>query len=87
MTRLGDGSLGWASAAPFDAIVVTAGSPDVPPSLLQQLAEDGRLIIPIGSASKQKMSLFHRQANTIYETQLYDFAFVPLIGKEGWSET
>ncbi|MDW8465981.1 MAG: protein-L-isoaspartate(D-aspartate) O-methyltransferase [Chloroherpetonaceae bacterium] len=59
MTRLGDGSLGWPSMAPFDAIVVTAGSPDVPKSLLQQLAEDGRLIIPIGSPTRQKMSLFH----------------------------
>lgn len=87
MTRLGDGTLGWPSAAPFDAIIVTAGSPDVPTSLLQQLADDGRLIIPIGGATKQKMSLFHRQANAIYETHLYDFAFVPLIGKEGWSET
>ncbi|MFN3385509.1 MAG: protein-L-isoaspartate(D-aspartate) O-methyltransferase [Candidatus Thermochlorobacter sp.] len=87
MTRLGDGTLGWPSAAPFDAILVTAGSPDVPPSLLEQLADDGRLIIPIGSATKQKMSLFHRQGNSIYETHLYDFAFVPLIGKEGWSET
>lgn len=84
MTRLGDGSLGWSSMAPFDAIVVTAGSPDVPPSLLQQLADDGRLIIPIGSTTRQKMSIFHRQGNTIYETQLHDFAFVPLIGKEGW---
>ncbi len=84
MQRLGDGTLGWISAAPFDAILVTAGSPNAPQALLEQLADNGRLIIPIGNETKQRMSIFHRQGNMIYEHQTHDFAFVPLIGKQGW---
>ncbi len=85
-TRLGDGTLGWASMKPFDAILVTAGSPDVPRSLLEQLADNGRLIIPIGDAKTQQMCIFHRQGNQVVETVADNFAFVPLIGKEGWRE-
>lgn len=84
--RLGDGTLGWATMKPFDAILVTAGSPDVPRSLLEQLADNGRLIIPIGDTKKQQMCIFHRQGNQVVETVADNFAFVPLIGKEGWRE-
>ncbi len=84
--RLGDGTLGWAAMKPFDAILVTAGSPDVPRPLLEQLADNGRLIIPIGDAKRQQMHIFHRQGNQVFETVADNFAFVPLIGKEGWKE-
>lgn len=84
--RLGDGTLGWHEMAPYDAIIVTAGSPDVPKSLLEQLNENGRLIIPVGNSEKQRMMIYHRQGNTIYESSANMFAFVPLIGKEGWKE-
>ncbi len=84
--RLGDGTLGWATMKPFDAILVTAGSPDVPRPLLEQLADNGRLIIPIGNTKTQQMCIFHRQGNKVIETVADNFAFVPLIGKEGWKE-
>lgn len=82
----GDGTMGWSSMKPFDAILVTAGSPDVPRPLLEQLADNGRLIIPIGDSKRQRMSIFHRQTHQVIETITDDFAFVPLIGKEGWRE-
>jgi protein-L-isoaspartate(D-aspartate) O-methyltransferase len=84
--RLGDGTLGWHEMAPYDAIIVTAGSPEVPKSLLEQLKDEGRLIIPIGDSEKQRMMIYHRQGNTIYESPSNTFAFVPLIGKEGWQK-
>jgi protein-L-isoaspartate(D-aspartate) O-methyltransferase len=84
--RLGDGTLGWATMKPFDAILVTAGSPNVPRPLLEQLADNGRLIIPIGDTKIQQMCIFHRQGNQVVETVADNFAFVPLIGKEGWRE-
>jgi len=86
MAKLGDGTLGWATMKPFDAILVTAGSPDVPRPLLEQLADNGRLIIPIGDTKTQQMCIFHRQGNQVIETATDNFTFVPLIGKEGWKE-
>jgi protein-L-isoaspartate(D-aspartate) O-methyltransferase len=84
--RLGDGTLGWHEMAPYDAIIVTAGSPDVPASLLEQLNDNGRLIIPVGTSDKQLMKIYHRVGDTVYESATNFFAFVPLIGKEGWKE-
>lgn len=82
----GDGTLGWAAMKPFDAILVTAGSPNLPKPLIEQLADNGRLIIPIGGTKAQQMCIFHRQGNQVLETLADNFAFVPLIGKEGWQE-
>lgn len=87
----GDGTLGWPAFAPYDGIVVTAGASDVPDSLLKQLrieGEDGkaagRLIIPIGDASGQKMNRFRRVGESEYEREeSHVFRFVPLVGKEG----
>jgi protein-L-isoaspartate(D-aspartate) O-methyltransferase len=86
--RHGDGSLGWAEYAPFDAIVVTAGGPEVPPSLLAQLAVGGRLVMPVGaSALAQQLVRVVRTGETSYEREeLGDVAFVPLIGAEGWPD-
>jgi protein-L-isoaspartate(D-aspartate) O-methyltransferase len=86
--RHGDGSLGWPEHAPYDAIVVTAGGPDVPPSLLKQLAVGGRLVMPVGAiALAQQLVRVVRTAETVYEREeLGGVAFVPLIGAEGWPD-
>jgi protein-L-isoaspartate(D-aspartate) O-methyltransferase len=85
-SHLGDGTLGWSAFAPYDRIIVTAGSPDMPSSLLKQLAPNGKLVIPIGSRESQRMEV----ATKIGDTNEYDvfdhgeFKFVPLIGRNAW---
>jgi protein-L-isoaspartate(D-aspartate) O-methyltransferase len=84
--HLSDGTLGLASEAPFDAISVTAAAREVPQSLLDQLAEGGRLVIPVGSLHGQQMQRITRRGDR-YETEDFGaYAFVPLIGKHGWPE-
>ncbi|HET6402014.1 MAG TPA: protein-L-isoaspartate(D-aspartate) O-methyltransferase [Candidatus Kapabacteria bacterium] len=86
ISRAGDGTRGWPEYAPFDAVLVTAGAPDVPESLAKQLSPDGgRMVIPIGGQRSQKMYLVKKNGEKLTATELADFAFVPLIGKEGWS--
>ncbi|MCB8979227.1 MAG: protein-L-isoaspartate(D-aspartate) O-methyltransferase [Ardenticatenaceae bacterium] len=85
--HLGDGTLGWPAAAPYDAIVVAAGGPAVPASLRDQLGENGRLIMPVGSYKKQKLRLVWRRADGRFgQKTLTPVRFVPLIGSEGWAE-
>ena len=85
ISRGGDGTRGWPEYAPFDAILVTAGAPDVPESLTKQLSpEGGRMVIPVGSKDRQKMYLIRKNGEELSGEELADFAFVPLIGKEGW---
>jgi protein-L-isoaspartate(D-aspartate) O-methyltransferase len=80
----GDGSKGLPARAPFNKIIVTAGAPVVPQSLTEQLTEGGILVIPVGNRDKQVM-LKIRKVNGKLVTEEYDnFAFVPLLGKEGW---
>jgi protein-L-isoaspartate(D-aspartate) O-methyltransferase len=82
----GDGTLGWPEQAPFDGIVVTAGGPDVPESLKQQLKIGGRLVIPVGGSTwYQELVRVTRITETEFETEdLVPVRFVPLIGEEGW---
>jgi protein-L-isoaspartate(D-aspartate) O-methyltransferase len=81
----GDGTLGWPEHAPYDAIVVAAGGPRVPPSLSDQLADGGRLVMPVGeSLGDQQMVCWERRGEKIHPHNLGRFAFVPLIGAEGW---
>jgi protein-L-isoaspartate(D-aspartate) O-methyltransferase len=82
----GDGTLGWPEHAPFDAIVVAAGGPEVPPSLKDQLKIGGRLVIPVGAdRSLQELVRVTRVAENKYRTEeLADVRFVPLVGAEGW---
>jgi protein-L-isoaspartate(D-aspartate) O-methyltransferase len=83
--KLGDGTLGWEEFAPFDAILVTAGSPGVPASLLAQLKVGGVMVIPVGSREDQNLIRVVRRSKDGYqEKTLYPVRFVPLIGKEGW---
>ena len=82
----GDGTLGWPEHAPYDAIVVTAGAPDVPKPLLEQLAIGGRLVIPVGLTSYLQMLVrVRRIADQDYRSEdLCSVRFVPLIGAAGW---
>jgi len=84
--RCGDGTLGWPEHAPYDAIIVTAGGPFVPSSLLEQLAIGGRLIMPVGSTLRfqQLVRVTRLTADTYRREELEGVAFVPLIGKHGW---
>ncbi len=81
----GDGSLGLPQAAPFDAILVSAAAPRIPPALVAQLAPMGRMVIPVGEAEQQQLQLVRRaQDGTISVSTLEGCRFVPLIGEQGF---
>lgn len=86
--RLGDGTLGWPDHAPYEAIIVSAGGPDVPQALKDQLALGGRLVIPIGSEQRaQQLVRLTRQGETKFKRENLSLVrFVPLIGKQGWEK-
>lgn len=81
---VGDGTVGWSRYAPYDAILVAAGAPTVPTALLQQLAEGGRLLIPLGDREEQRLTLIRRQAEGVVQEDVGACTFVPLIGRFGW---
>jgi protein-L-isoaspartate(D-aspartate) O-methyltransferase len=81
---LGDGSHGLAEPAPFDAIVVSAAAPQIPPPLFEQLCEGGRMVIPVGPAQAQELQLVRKQAGQPVVASLEGCRFVPLIGSEGY---
>jgi len=81
----GDGSEGWPASAPYDAILVAAAAPQVPLPLLDQLAENGRMIIPIGRRGTQELELWQRKQGAFEYEALIPVAFVPLRGKHGWT--
>ena len=84
----GDGTLGWSEYAPYDAIAVAAGVPEIPQSLREQLALGGRLAIPLGPAEAQVLTRVTRESESSYrEERITDVCFVPLIGAQGWSES
>lgn len=82
----GDGSIGYSDFAPYNAILVTAGSPEVPGALVAQLAEGGRLICPVGGRSLQKIKRIKKQGSMLHTTDHTDCVFVPLRGEGGWPE-
>lgn len=82
----GDGTLGLPERSPYDAIIVTAGGPQIAPSLLNQLAIGGRLVAPVGSAEYQTLQLVTRFEDGYHMHDLGGCCFVPLIGSEGWAE-
>jgi protein-L-isoaspartate(D-aspartate) O-methyltransferase len=82
--RVGDGTVGWPEEAPFDAILVTAGAPGIPESLLTQLAVGGRLVIPVGDRSVQELVRVTRTKEGHETEKLLSCRFVPLLGEEGW---
>ena len=83
---VGDGSVGLPQYAPYDGIVVPAAAPQLPPPLLEQLGEGGRLVIPVGEAAGQELLIVTRQRDTYTKEHSVSCRFVPLLGKEGWPE-
>jgi protein-L-isoaspartate(D-aspartate) O-methyltransferase len=84
--KIGDGTLGWETAAPFDAIVVSAAAPSVPATLLAQLGPGGRLVVPVGNATDQTLRR-HRRTGSGDQMEIAETCrFVPLIGAEGFAE-
>ena len=84
VTRYSDGTSGWAEEGPFDAIIVTAGAPEVPEILIEQLAEGGRMVLPVGSRNLQNLVKIHKDKEKIYTTNLGGCRFVKLVGEYGW---
>lgn len=81
---LGDGTLGWRDYAPYDGIVVGAASPDVPLPYGEQLAEGGRLVIPIGARDEQMLCVFTKRNGALERRDVGPVRFVPLLGAHGW---
>ena len=81
---VGDGTLGWSAYAPYHAILVAAGGPEVPQPLVEQLVEGGRMIIPLGAKGAQTLTLVRRTVNGVDVTPLGDARFVPLVGEHGF---
>ena len=82
--RVGDGSLGWPEHGPYDAILVTCAAPALPQPLVEQLAEGGRMIAPVGPRGYQDLVLVRRVGEKVTQDRLSPVAFVPLIGEHGW---
>jgi protein-L-isoaspartate(D-aspartate) O-methyltransferase len=84
VTRYSDGTQGWASESPFDAIIVTAGGQQIPPPLIDQLAIGGRMVIPVGGSMSQELIRIEKTENGIQTTNLGGCRFVKLVGQHGW---
>jgi protein-L-isoaspartate(D-aspartate) O-methyltransferase len=82
--HVSNGTLGWLPGAPYDAIIVTAGAPEVPEALVAQLADGGRLVIPVGDRTSQELVLVTRRGTATRVQRLGPVRFVPLVGEEGW---
>ena len=84
VVKVGDGTLGWPEHSPFEAIIITAAAPDVPRPLIDQLADGGRLVAPVGSRWSQALVKVKSQGGLLVRERLTAVAFVPLIGEHGW---
>ncbi len=82
----GDGTLGWPEAAPYDGILVTAAAPAPPPPLLEQLAEGGRMVIPVGGRMGQDLQVWTREHGRFEHEDMIPVSFVPLRGEYGWKQ-
>ena len=80
----GNGSLGWPEYAPYDAIIVSAAAPEIPTPLLEQLADQGRLVLPIGPQDTQMLVEVEKRHGTIHQREVASCTFVPLMGQHGW---
>jgi protein-L-isoaspartate(D-aspartate) O-methyltransferase len=80
----GDGSLGWPEAAPYNRILVAAAAPEVPQPLIDQLAEDGQMVIPVGGRSVQHLEIWKRTGEEVNRIINLEVCFVPLRGQFGW---
>ena len=84
--HLADGSLGWLAAAPYGGILVTAAAPSVPKELLDQLADGGRLVLPVGDRNYQELEIWSKKHRECKKKSSIGVAFVPLCGERGWKE-
>jgi protein-L-isoaspartate(D-aspartate) O-methyltransferase len=84
--KYADGTKGWQDESPFDGIIVTAGAPQIPDVLIDQLGEGGRLVVPVGNQHSQELIKLFRDDQNILQTNLGGCRFVKLIGKHGWKE-
>ncbi len=84
VAKLDDGTLGWPEQGPFNAIIVTAGGPEIPEPLVDQLADKGRLIIPVGDQHLQTLQLLEKDAEEVRVSELEKVRFVDLVGEYGW---
>jgi len=84
--KVGDGTLGWAEEAPFDRIIVTAGTPRIPNPLIEQLSEGGIIIVPVGDRFSQQLLKVRKSKGKLLEDYHTPCVFVPLIGEHGWKE-
>ncbi|GAB4416835.1 MAG: protein-L-isoaspartate(D-aspartate) O-methyltransferase [Anaerolineales bacterium] len=82
--HVGDGSLGWPDAAPYDGILVAAAAPKAPKDLLAQLTDGGRLVIPVGGRNLQRLEVWTRKGEAYQTDSVISVAFVPLRGEQGW---
>lgn len=82
--RVGSGTLGWPDEAPFDRILVTAGGPSIPPPLFQQLAEGGRMVVPVGDVANQTLTVVEKVRGEMKTRSYGDCKFVKLVGKYAW---
>jgi protein-L-isoaspartate(D-aspartate) O-methyltransferase len=82
--RLSDGTTGWKEESPFDAIIVTAGAPEIPYNLITQLSMGGRMVIPVGDQYSQELIKIYKDEKGIRQTQMGSCRFVRLIGEQGW---
>ena len=84
-SRLDDGTEGWASEAPFEAIIVTAGGPSIPEPLIEQLTDPGKMVIPVGDQFTQQLQLVNKIDGEIHTKTIEYVRFVNLVGTHGWS--
>jgi len=82
--RVGDGTLGWSQYQPYDAIVVAAAAPELPPVLVDQLAPGGRMVLPLGDSEEQRLFFLRKTENGMQKEVIDPCRFVPLIGKDAW---
>ncbi len=82
----GDGTLGWADKAPFDKIICGAAAPDIPQAWLEQLADGGKIVAPVGSVISQRIVVVKRDGEQFKRYEMCDVRFVKLIGQQGWDE-
>jgi len=83
---VGDGTIGWSRYAPYDAILVAAGGPEVPQPLMEQLADGGRMLVPVGPRDVQRLVMVRRDGDRFAQEEVLDCTFVPLLGRFGWAD-
>ena len=86
VSRYADGTIGWQEECPFDAIIVTAGAPRVPASLIDQLGTGGRMVLPVGNQYTQELVKLVRDERGVHESHLGGCRFVKLVGEHGWKK-